>query len=114
MEAQAIQMQIAICGCKTALTLLKWSIRERGAEKAMSTGKRHTDRVRHTVDQLLAEAQDGQGFLPGDVNALLRQQNEPMGAWEVRGELSTLERMGYLRLDAASGRWQRVEQRKIA
>jgi len=37
-----------------------------------------------------------------------------MGAWEVRGELSTLERKGYLQLDAGSGRWQRVEQRKSA
>lgn len=88
--------------------------REQGAENEMSTGKRHTDRVRQAVDRLLEEAQDGRGFLPGDVNAVLRKHNEPMGAWEVRGELSALERMGYLRLDAATGRWQRAEQRKIA
>lgn len=80
----------------------------------MLTGKRRTDRVRHAVDQLLADAADGRGFLPGDVNALLREHNEPMGAWEVRGELSTLERAGYLHLDAASGCWQKAEQRKIA
>lgn len=80
----------------------------------MLTGKRRTDRVREAVEQLLADATDGRGFLPGDVNALLRGHNEPMGAWEVRGELSTLERQGFLRLDAASGRWQRAEQRKIA
>lgn len=80
----------------------------------MLTGKRRTDRVRQAVDQLLAEAQEGPGFLPGDINALLREQNEPMGAWEVRGELSTLEDLGYLRLDPGSGRWQRAEQRKIA
>lgn len=80
----------------------------------MLTGKRRTDRVRQAVDQLLAGDQEGRGFLPGDINAVLREHNEPMGAWEVRGELSTLERLGYLRLDAASGRWLKAEQRKIA
>jgi len=80
----------------------------------MLTGKRRTDRVRKAVEQLLADDLDGRGFLPGDINALLRQHNEPMGAWEVRGELSTLERQGFLNLDSASGRWQKAEQRKIA
>ncbi|MCC5874262.1 MAG: hypothetical protein JJU22_17810 [Gammaproteobacteria bacterium] len=80
----------------------------------MLTGKRRTDRVREAVEQLLADDHDGRGFLPGDVNVLLRKHNEPMGAWEVRGELTKLERQGYLNLDAGSGRWQKAEQRKIA
>ncbi len=80
----------------------------------MLIGKRRTDRVRKAVDELLASGRGEDGFLPGDVNRLLRDQNEPMGAWEVRGELSQLERLGELRVDAASGRWFRSALRQSA
>jgi len=80
----------------------------------MLTGKRRTDRVRDAVERLMTEDDAGRGFLPGDVNALLREQNEPMGAWEVRGELTKLERLGDIRLDSATGRWHRAVQRKTA
>ncbi len=80
----------------------------------MLTGKRRTDRVRNAVERLLEDDLDGRGFLPGDVNELLREDNEPMGAWEVRGELTTLARQGYLSLDAGSGRWHKAAQRKTA
>lgn len=80
----------------------------------MLTGKRRTDRVRQAVERLLADDEADGTFLPRDVNALLRESNEPMGAWEVRGELSKLERQGVLHCDAVTGRWQQAEQRKIA
>lgn len=80
----------------------------------MLTGKRRTDRVRNAVERLLADERHARGFLPGDVNAELRDDNEPMGAWEVRGELSALERQGYLCVDADTGRWLQAEQRKSA
>lgn len=80
----------------------------------MLIGKRRTDRVRKAVDDLLTSGSADEGFRPGDVNRLLREQNEPMGAWEVRGELSQLERLGELRLDAASGRWFRAALRQSA
>ncbi len=80
----------------------------------MMTGKRRTDRVRRAIDDLLAAGHDHKGFLPRDVNRLLREQNAPMGAWEVRGELSRLEQLGELKLDAPTGRWLRAELRKSA
>lgn len=80
----------------------------------MLIGKRRTDRVRKAVDDLLASGKADDGFLPGDVNRQLREQNEPLGAWEVRGELSRLERLGELRLDPASGRWVRAALRQSA
>ena len=73
----------------------------------MDSGKRRTDQVRRAVADLTAN-QVADGFLPGDVNRILREQNEPMGAWEVRAELSALERGGEIRLDTARGRWIRL------
>lgn len=80
----------------------------------MLNRKRRTEQVRRAVEALLARTDSAEGFRPGDVNAVLRERNEPMGAWEVRGELSKLEREGYLLCDTATGRWWRAEQRQSA
>ena len=60
-------------------------------------------------------------FRPGDVTAHLRASGIPFGAWEVRGELTNLERLGLIVLDEDSATWQlvngasfSVEQAKIA
>ena len=45
-------------------------------------------------------------FRPGDVTAHLRAQGLPIGAWEVRGELSNLERMGLIELDEDAAVWR--------
>lgn len=49
--------------------------------------------------------QPGSHFRPGDVNQVLRDGGYPMGNWEVRAELTALERDGLLELDPPSGCW---------
>ena len=48
-------------------------------------------------------------FRPGDVAARLRSDGRPLGAWEVRGELAQLERLGLIELDADNAVWHVVE-----
>ena len=47
-------------------------------------------------------------FSPGDVTAHLRAQGLPIDAWEVRGELSNLERMQLIKLDEDTAVWHLV------
>ena len=47
-------------------------------------------------------------FEPGDVTGRLRDDGVPFGAWEVRGELANLERLGLVVLDESTARWQLV------
>lgn len=63
-----------------------------------------------TVFDAVAALQDAgrASFRPGDVTAHLRAQGLPMGAWEVRGELSNLERLGLVELDEEAAVWQLV------
>jgi len=43
---------------------------------------------------------------PGDLTTRLRERNQPLSYWEVRGELAQLETAGLIELDAATGAWQ--------
>lgn len=45
----------------------------------------------------------------GDLVAHMRGRNRPMGAWEVRGELSTLEAAGLIAVDEESASWHPVD-----
>ena len=47
-------------------------------------------------------------FRPGDVATALRNQGTPFDAWEVRGELSNLERLGLVVADEACAVWRLV------
>lgn len=47
-------------------------------------------------------------FRPGDVTAHLRASGAPIGAWEIRGELSNLERLGLIVIDDNSATWRLV------
>ena len=47
-------------------------------------------------------------FRPGDVTAHLRASDSPFGAWEIRGELTNLERLGLIVLDEESATWRLV------
>ena len=47
-------------------------------------------------------------FEPGDVTSRLRADGMPFGAWEVRGELSNLQRLGLVALDERTARWRLV------
>lgn len=70
----------------------------------MNSDSRRTDLVHRIFDELVSAGATN-GITPGDVNARLRDQKLPLGAWEVRGELVELERAGVVVLDADSGRW---------
>lgn len=61
-------------------------------------------------DAALALREDGATiFRPGDITARLRADGAPFGAWEVRGELSNLERLGLIVLDEDAATWRLVD-----
>jgi hypothetical protein len=66
---------------------------------------RRTHLVHRVFKDLVARAQPGTGIRPGAINAALRELGEPMGAWEVRGELSNLEASGDVRCEPETGLW---------
>ena len=67
-------------------------------------------RTKTVFDAALALREDGATtFRPGDVTARLRADGSPFGAWEVRGELSNLERLGLIVLDEAAATWKLVD-----
>ena len=72
----------------------------------MSEQARRTKTVYEAVAAL--ENAGGTPFRPGDVTAHLRATGEPVGAWEVRGELANLERMGLIVLDEETATWRLV------
>ena len=58
------------------------------------------------LDAVYALAAAGNpAFAPAAVGARLRSDQSPMSAWEIRGELSSLEASGELRLDPATALW---------
>jgi hypothetical protein len=59
--------------------------------------------VLRVLRELIAEG--APQVLPGDINTRLRESGEPLGTWEVRGELSTLERSGEIVNDPRTGAW---------
>ncbi len=44
-------------------------------------------------------------FRPGDVETKLRAEDQPLAAWEIRGEFSTLESEGLITCNEESGAW---------
>jgi len=75
-------------------------------------GPELSERARRTktvFDAVAALGQAGiESFGPGDVTAHLRAEGTPYGAWEVRGELSILERLGLVELDEETASWRLV------
>lgn len=85
----------------------------------MSEQARRTKTVFDAVTALKADGSTV--FRPGDVTAYLRTSGTPFGAWEVRGELTNLERLGLIVLDDDSATWRlvngasfSVEEAKVA
>ena len=69
----------------------------------MKTLQKRTRLVLDTFKQLIA---DGLSEIrPGNVASLLREKGQPLGAWEVRYEFSSLESEGLIACDAESGAW---------
>lgn len=75
--------------------------------KSVSEAQRKTRTVYEAFISITGS--NGKAILAGEVVALLRENNDPFGSWEVRGELSKLEALGLLSLNEASGAWSRVE-----
>lgn len=48
-------------------------------------------------------------FRPGDVASHLRDAESPIGAWEIRGEFTNLERMALIELDPELAVWHLVD-----
>ena len=66
-------------------------------------------RTKTVFDALTALQEAGEtAFRPGDVTAHLRASGNPVEAWEVRGELSNLERLGLIELDEETATWRLV------
>jgi hypothetical protein len=72
---------------------------------------RRTELVQRTFDELVATGRYAHGLRPADVSAHLREQGTPLGLWEIRYELSQLERAGAIALDEDTGLWQPAEAR---
>ena len=67
-------------------------------------------RTKTVYDAAVSLRESGVGqFRPGDVTARLRETGESFGAWEVRGELSNLNRLGLVVLDQETATWRLVE-----
>lgn len=75
----------------------------------MSLEQHRTKLVLSVIDKLVAEGRTE--FRPGDIVSRLREQNQPLATWEVRGELSNLEAAGMLASDATTGAWMPAPQR---
>lgn len=79
-------------------------------------------RTKTVYDAVTALKEAGNtAFRPGDVTAHLRASGAAVGAWEVRGELTNLERLGLIVLDENSATWRvvngasfSVEEAKVA
>ena len=74
----------------------------------MSIDRKRTETLFELICELVSSGQEE--FQPGDLCSLLRERNQPMGAWMVRRELSNLEAQGLIAVDAATGLWHRTSQ----
>lgn len=64
--------------------------------------------------EILADSGNGDiTFRPGDVGTKLRAEGQPLDAWEIRGEFSTLESEGLINLEEESGAWTLAQDTAI-
>ena len=72
----------------------------------MSEARRQT---RFVYDGFMELANGRGGVVEvGDIAAYMRERNHPMDAWQIRGELSTLEAMGLVEIDKETAGWRPV------
>ena len=74
----------------------------------MSIGHRRTKLVFTTFEELVVEGRSE--IRPGDITQRLRERNQPLSYWEVRGELSNLEAEGLIEVHPETGGWQLAGQ----
>ena len=75
--------------------------------QTMSESERQTKIVFDAFGEL-TEGRGDDGVRPGDIAALMRERGAPIGAWEIRGELSKLEHLGVITLNAEAGTWHPI------
>ena len=74
-----------------------------------STLSERARRTKTVFDAVVALREGGVDcFRPGDVTGYLRGEGTPFGAWEVRGELTNLERLGLIVLDEQNAVWRLI------
>jgi hypothetical protein len=93
----------------TDLVLSGTNLRLFSAGNSVTHRSQRTDLVLGVFKELIASGADA--VWPGEINDRLRELGQPMGTWEVRGELSKLEASGEIVNDAATGAWHLREQR---
>jgi hypothetical protein len=74
----------------------------------LSIGHRRTKLVFATFEELVGEGRTE--LRPGDITDRLRQRNQPLSYWEVRGELSNLEAEGLIEVHPDTGAWRLAQQ----
>ena len=73
----------------------------------MSETLRLTKAIYEAVCRVVA---DGNVSLrPGDIVGYFRDQDRPLGSWEVRGQFSRLENLGLLKIETTTCIWELVE-----
>lgn len=65
---------------------------------------RRTKLVWLAISELAAQSSRA-GITLTDLGSYLRDRDTPLGAWEIRGELSDLEDLGLVRFDGENGCW---------
>lgn len=73
----------------------------------MTADRRRIDLVLRVFKDLAAGVN---GVRPGAIGDRLRELGEPMGTWEIRGALSTLEADGEIFVDADTGAWHPADK----
>ena len=73
----------------------------------MSNRQIRTEAVYAVIQELFAGGKIA--VRPGDVNSALREQDTPLGTWEVRAEFARLEQLNRIECDADTGMWSLTE-----
>jgi hypothetical protein len=77
----------------------------------LSIELRRTETVYSVIQELFSNGRTS--VRPGDVNAVLRERDAPMGTWEVRAEFSRLESDGRLACNEDTGNWYLTENASL-
>jgi len=77
----------------------------------LSIERRRTETVYGVIQELFEQGRTA--VQPGDVSDVLRQRGAPLGAWEIRAELSNLEAQGRLTCDEDTANWHLTESSSL-
>ena len=103
--AEAVEFRLGLVAHADDAMAIQTDATTRGT--TLSERARRTKTVFDAAKALVEAGSDG--FRPGDVASHLRDAGTPVGAWEVRGELTTLERCGLVALDEDTAVWHLIK-----